>query len=432
MKKLVFFAAVAATVFSFNSCSKDDPAAAVNPDIFTDKATIEGVAYIQNAYGQSASDTYAPEGTKLSFSIPYSGSYGLGVAGSSGYYVATATVGANGAYSVELPARADGKPVQVAISSDDFIFDTAQENGDKKSVVYSLGTTSQYIVAGLKYEKVLQYTSNGLISESETWTSGTFKATLKYYDGAAEQNVPAGTKVTITIPRNAFVPAKVEDVILVKEVVGANGLLTFTHDAPTLENGGLSFTIAFDFAAEHVIAGVNDPKEIAYYYYYDSDAIFGGQSIEKILKVDTYSNSTLVAAPSNYTKDAKYSGTWSYYKNAVQTDDNKASIPAGKQVIVTIPYYYPPTYSTRSLSFVTTVGSNGLISFTVKAPAFEEYTSGFSTTIEVSFIADYTTSSTTKPYLYTISKSTAIFGDRAINETVTPTASRIEVPGESL
>jgi hypothetical protein len=248
MKKL-FYPAIflIATVFFFNGCADEDPAQGVSVDTFP-RATIEGYAYLNINQSSTAVVKYAPEGTLLSFTIPYSG---LGISGSSGNYVKTTPVKADGSYAVELPARADGTPVSVSISGAEILLKITTDDGKSVDQVFEVTSATQSIVAGFTYQKKLEYIKKEALQESETWKEATYQVKLEYYDGITKRIVPRDTEVKITVSKSEFVPERINDWIFF-EKVGSNGSLEIKTGAPSLLDGGLSFTWELAFTAEAI------------------------------------------------------------------------------------------------------------------------------------------------------------------------------------
>jgi hypothetical protein len=257
MKKL-FYPAIflIATVCFFNSCAEEDPAQGVSIEgTFTSQATIEGYAYLSTNKSSSEAIKYAPEGTVLSFTISYSD---LGISGSSGNYVKTTSVKADGSYSVELPARADGNQVAVSISGAEILLKITTDDGKSTDQVFKVDPTSQSIVAGFTYLKKLEYIEKEALQESETWKEATYQVKLEYNDGKTKR-VVKDTEVKITVPKTEFVPERINDWVFF-EKVGSNGSLEIKIGAPSLLDGGLSFTWELAFSAEAFTRYDTDPN----------------------------------------------------------------------------------------------------------------------------------------------------------------------------
>jgi hypothetical protein len=247
MKRLFYLVSLVATVCFFNSCAEEDPAQGISVNgTFTDKATIEGYVYLNTNISSSEAIKYAPAGTLLSFSIAYAD---LGVLGSPGNYLKTTTVDANGHYSVELPAKADGTSVTVKISGAQILKEITTDDGKSKDQVFEITQTVQDVEKGFTYQKKLEYREGSVLQVSETWEEGIYRVKLEYSDGIKKSPLPRDTEVKVTVSQNEFVPARTNDLVFIKKV-GSNGLLEIVLPAPTLLNGGLTFSWESVFVAE--------------------------------------------------------------------------------------------------------------------------------------------------------------------------------------
>ncbi|MDR2086661.1 MAG: hypothetical protein LBP72_05740 [Dysgonamonadaceae bacterium] len=283
MKKLFYPAILLiATVFFFNGCADEDPAQGVSVDTFP-RATIEGYAYLNINQSSTAVVKYAPEGTLLSFTIPYSG---LGISGSSGNYVKTTPVKADGSYAVELPARADGTPVTVSISGAEILLKITTDDGKSVDQIFKVNPVEEPIVAGFTYRKKLEYSQKEAFQVSATWEEAIYEVELEYSDGKTNLPVPKDTEVKITVSGNSFVPTRANDWVFFKKV-GFNGSLEIKMDAPSLFDGGLAFTWELAFRAEATefiydyVTGTEKPVSNDYKFYIkQTSTIYGGESVD--------------------------------------------------------------------------------------------------------------------------------------------------------
>jgi hypothetical protein len=390
MKKLFYSAILFATVFTLNSCGEEDPAQAISVDeTFTNRATIEGYVYLNTNKSSTETVTYAPEGTILSFVIAYED---LGVVDSDGNYVKTTTVSAEGTYSIDLPAKADGTPVPVNIQGAQVHFTVTSDDGKEKEQLFETLPATQYIIGGLVYQKKIEYTESDALRETENWTEGTYKATLKYYDGKEEKFVPVDTDVKITITKDQFVPERTNDLIFIAKT-GANGSLEIKQPAPSLLNGGLDLTLESAFIAEYVTDVVTNTASSYKYSLTASATIYGGETVNK--GTIPYQRGDKVSAN---TEKSWTNGTYTVklaYKTGAYDDNNDPvikAVPTGTSLEVRVPDYYSTT--TEPYKFVTTVGSGGLVTIELKAPPATEAPLTFSindVNPKVSFVAKFVT-----------------------------------------
>ncbi|MDR0681951.1 MAG: hypothetical protein LBG15_08930 [Dysgonamonadaceae bacterium] len=280
MKNLFYLAILIGGVFYFNSCVEEDPSQAINVEnAFPKKAVIEGYAYLNVNKSSTEIVKYAPENTLLSFAIAYNN---LGNFGSSGNYLRTTTVDANGYYSIELPTRNDGTPVTVQITGEQIQLTVTTEDGKSKKQIYEILPITQAIVSNFTYLKKLEYTEKEVFQESETWGKGIYRVAFEYYTGKDTTYVPKDTEVRITISKDQFVPKRTNDLVLIKKV-GANGLLEFETEAPSLLNGGLTFSLESAFIAKY-LTRIQDEEEIYNDYIFNISnwgVIYSGKTIER-------------------------------------------------------------------------------------------------------------------------------------------------------
>jgi len=160
MKKRIFACmAILAliTSVSLTSCSKEDPAEAVNFESFNlPTGTVSGIAHA-TMDGTSSSIQYAPSGTKLILTVPYSS---LGITGSTETYVTEATVGSNGTFTFSTPTKKDGSTT-VTISGNSFKADYYNGTDRKPRVYKTLGGTATLQPGGNAYIMV-EYGSGSL------------------------------------------------------------------------------------------------------------------------------------------------------------------------------------------------------------------------------------------------------------------------------
>jgi hypothetical protein len=294
MKRLFYLVSLITSVFFFNSCTEEDPAKGISADeTFTNKAIIEGYAYLSTNKSSTEAIKYVPEGTLLSFAIAYGNDYGgLGVPGSNGRYVKTTTVGANGRYSIELPTRADGVVSTVTISGAQVLLTVTTDDGKSRDQVFSLTPVTQEIISDFTYLKKLEYEEEAILQNSETWKEGTYRIKLEYSDGMRKLSVPQDTEVRVTVAKSEFVPERTNDLVFIKKV-GRNGLLEIKLPAPTLLDGGLTFAWELIFVAEAITryTSDNDGNPIPVYddyvfgfapfSNYIQSVIYGGKTVEK-------------------------------------------------------------------------------------------------------------------------------------------------------
>ncbi|KAA6328132.1 hypothetical protein EZS27_022946 [termite gut metagenome] len=282
MKKIFYLPTLVAILFSFSNCGNEDPAEMINIDkMFTTKASIEGYAYLNVSKSSTEVLQYAPEGTVLSFTISNESLLGNGFQGN---YVATATVEGNGRYSVSLPTRTDGISVPVSINGSQLYFTITQGDGSEEDVLFEVTSTSQIIETGFTYQKNVKYEKKEVLSSKQI--EGVYKATLKYHNGVELLNVPAKTKVEITILKNDL---SATDIFFIKEV-GNNGALEFKYSAPSVLTGGVAFSLNSVFVGNKITNATDMKISVAYYTLSLNDKIYGGITIDKGVQTYTLSN----------------------------------------------------------------------------------------------------------------------------------------------
>ncbi|MDR1372247.1 MAG: hypothetical protein LBJ17_03855 [Dysgonamonadaceae bacterium] len=286
-KKIYLATAVVAAVCVFNGCMGEDPATGISvEETFTQKATVEGYVYLNTNKSSTEAVKFAPAGTLLSFTIAYQD---LGVWESDGKYVKTASVDANGHYSVELPTRADGASVTTTIDGEQILLTVTTDDGKSREQVFRISPETQDISSNFTYLKKLDYTEGAVIQESQAWQEGIYTVKLEYSDGKRKLSVPRDTEVKVTVDKNRFIPARTNDLVFVKKV-GANGLLEIKLPAPTLitNDGGLAFTWKSVFVAEGFTKSIiEDGKIVEIYDEYIFTAvppnypvIYGGNTVD--------------------------------------------------------------------------------------------------------------------------------------------------------
>ena len=155
MKKRIFacMAALALiTSVSLTSCSKEDPAQAVDFNSFDlPTGTVSGIAHaITNS--TISTPQYAPQGTILFLTVSYAN---LGIAGSTETYVTTATVSSNGTFTFSTPTKKDG-PTNVKISGNSFT--ALYFNGvESTNYIYSTSGTTTTLQPGGKAFVTISY-----------------------------------------------------------------------------------------------------------------------------------------------------------------------------------------------------------------------------------------------------------------------------------
>ena len=282
MRNLFLFAGFALFfTVCLTSCGNEDPAEGVDVSkAFPTTATVEGFVYLNVNANTSPTDfrQFVPEGTLLSFTIAYGE---LGIEDASGNYVVTAEVGSDGRYSVEVPTKNDGTAVWVTINGNPFVLDV--KNGYRTETrLFTVAQNSQSVIKGFSYHKDLTYTGE-ILSETEAWVPGTFKARLIYRNDLQNSSqtapIPSGTEVTVTINRNQFVPARENDLVVIGQV-GSDGNFSITLPAPTVQmrSSGLTTHLRSD-----VILLVRDGDNSRRFRFSLSTtkSIFGGVEIDE-------------------------------------------------------------------------------------------------------------------------------------------------------
>ncbi|MCL2072615.1 MAG: hypothetical protein FWH18_01740 [Marinilabiliaceae bacterium] len=278
MRNLFCVALLATMILGIFSCAKDDPAEGINiEETFASRATVEGTVYLNINESPTNFIEFVPEGTILSFTIP---NIAFGIANATGNYVAYATVGNNGRYSVELPTRNDGGDINVTINGNPFTLDVT--NGSRietKLFELPLPLNTQSIISGFTYQKNLTYTQSGdNLMVTETWEKGNFRARF-VYNNPAETPIPSGTTVKITIKADQFVPKRVNDYVSTA-TIGSDGVLTFSLDAPTpqMRPGGLDVTLQ----SAVILNVTNGDQTIKYLFNLNKTyQIYGGADVDK-------------------------------------------------------------------------------------------------------------------------------------------------------
>ena len=151
MRKKIFvcMAALAlVTSISLTSCSKEDPAKAVDFNSFElPTGTISGIAHA-TTNGTVSTPQHAPSGTILFLTVSYAD---LGITGgSSENYVTTATVGSNGSFTFNVPTKKDGA-TNVKISGNSFTASYSDGSTSKNYVYTTSGTTTTLQPGGKAY-----------------------------------------------------------------------------------------------------------------------------------------------------------------------------------------------------------------------------------------------------------------------------------------
>ncbi|NDV46007.1 hypothetical protein D0T49_03000 [Paludibacter sp. 221] len=389
MKKLWF--AVLATAFLFASCGKEDPAQGVKIDeIFKSTATIKGVAYISSNTSDETALQFAPKDSKLIFTIANT-AYGLT---GSGNYVKEALVGEDGAFSVELPAKNDGGSVTVSISAEPIVL-TVNKNGVAVNQIFTLTAgTSEDIIKGYVYQKKLTYNAaNSDLGQTVNWEPGTYKATLQYYDGKNNVDVPADTEVKITVAKNLFTPVRAEDYVFI-EKVGANGALEFTMDAKALIDGGLAFTMKSSFVAKYttVTSGVETSLNYKFDLSSASGTIYGGITNDGGTKTFTKGTNPIETQDILSTwKESTFAVKYLYDKDAFDPANNYVAIPADAKVTIT---EYRTTVNTtlsnviKTMTYGEFIALNSGAGYKTLAPDPAISGSSLNVKIEINFLVD--------------------------------------------
>jgi hypothetical protein len=152
MRNLLLLFAVATLLFG--ACAKEDTAEGiVIGDTIKSTATINGIACLNVYTSEGLVQQFVPAGTQLLFTVENS-EYGINSA--DGKYVKEATVGANGAFTVTMPARTDGVAVAVSINGSPIVIDVNVDDRLEKQL-FTLTEVNEYVIKNFTYTKKLVY-----------------------------------------------------------------------------------------------------------------------------------------------------------------------------------------------------------------------------------------------------------------------------------
>lgn len=269
---------------SFNSCANEDPAEGLSIEsAFTSKATITGYVHLNTNQTSDNVIKFVPPGTQLSFTVKNS-AYGIS---SPGNYIATTTVGADGKYSIQVPATNDGTPIIVEINGNPVTVDEVASGSTKEKHLYELSTVSRSgVIKGFTYQTDLQYTLSSLTA-SEQWQTGTYKIKLQYPDdnfSTHKSDIISGTPVMLTVDKNDFIPPRQNDLVF-EAKVGADGVLTIAMLAPTIamNQKGLSVYLSSAVVLNCTTGEDSNGGDIKNKFIYtlnDAVTIYGGVDID--------------------------------------------------------------------------------------------------------------------------------------------------------
>ncbi|MDL2262048.1 hypothetical protein LJC11_00925 [Bacteroidales bacterium OttesenSCG-928-I21] len=419
LKKLLLVFVVFA--FIFNACAPEDPAEGVNIEqTVKSSATIEGVAYVNTNTSATTVQQFAPEGTLLIFTIDNS-DYGVS---SAGKVVKSTTVGAEGKYSVSVPARTDGQAVTVKINGSPILIDVTTPDKVEKQL-FKLSEVSENVVKELTYVKKLEYAKDVNITETANWTEGTYKATLKYNNGKEDVAVPEGTEVKITIAGDQFIPERSNDLVFV-EAVGANGMLEIKTMAPNLLEGGLTMDFESTFIADYIT--INSGIESTLKYTFElpllSGILFGNEIVDDGVKLYNLGSSVETADILSTWINGTYKVKFIHDNDLFAVDNNFTSIPENARMTITeYRSIVDPSLSdvVKTMTYGQFSALNSGEGYVTIAPNPEISTDALILGIEVNFIATKKDSETpegvgiTNKYNYAYSGSSLVRGDIVTN-----------------
>jgi len=158
MKKKLFLIALLAvlSVSFFSSCEKIEQSSPITiNDSSTTTAIISGFVYAQLDNTVTGYE-FAPSGTKLYFKIDVS-QLDMNVGEGERFYIVNGTVGANGAFSVKVPATSKG--VDVEILADDFTYDVKTGAATTETKEFELVPIVSSVIQGQSVVEDLYYIS---------------------------------------------------------------------------------------------------------------------------------------------------------------------------------------------------------------------------------------------------------------------------------
>jgi hypothetical protein len=266
MKKTFLIAAVATTVVltALSSCKKYEVSEYSVKNL--QKAVVTGI--VTTSFGVDQED-YAPSGTVLTFKIANS-EYGV-TGNEAGYYVVTSTVGDNGKYSVEIPLREDGNPVNVLVTSNSFIHSYKESDDisfDRKYVFNNSGfTVSQSAGNFFKFSFSPEILIKDLYGNNITPTSTvTFSGKLSYLSSYHYQN---GLSDTLPIPSGTTIKATIR---LTSELGSGNGFYREERTITVGTNGSYSLSVPMIESGRAVVL-LEGYKDCQYTVYNNSNEV---------------------------------------------------------------------------------------------------------------------------------------------------------------
>ena len=255
-----FALAILALSFSMFSCSEDELTSSPIEVDLTQSAVVKGIAYAELDLQTNGAE-FAPQGTSLMVTIPYSD---LSSNAKSGNWSKVVTVGANGAFEVTVPSN--NKGVTVTIKPTDFTADLKLENGSQiatQKTVYTSAEITASVKAGLTSFNNINFSIKS--SEVLGFTAllfGEITGELDENNGVSE-TLPTGTIIT-------FVGKKDSKVVWSKDFV-VNGK-TYTN---FLVPAGISITASWNFKTNKnvLITGTTQYQLVKYSYVGNSGAL---------------------------------------------------------------------------------------------------------------------------------------------------------------
>ncbi len=172
--------------------------------------------------------------------------------------------------------------------------------------------------------------------ESASWEEGTYNVSLKYNNGKEDVAVPAGTEVKVKIDKDDFIPARTNDLVFI-QTVGSNGVLSLTLPAPSLLNGGLTFTMESAFIADYitVTSGVESTSKYTFEISDEAGTIYGGQTIQAAQIIftqgDLVEETDIVSTWTNATYKVRYV----YDRDNYDNSNPYSSIPDDAKITIT-------------------------------------------------------------------------------------------------
>jgi len=269
MKKILFFSIIAA--FALSACSPYEVTEPVTTASL-EKATVNGIAFA-NTDLTDPELKFAPEGTKIKFTIDYAD---FGITGTTGTFAAEAKVGKNGEYTITLPAIAAA--VTYKIACEEFITDEVQSSSSSKKTYAVAGAQTIAVQENFTYIKNFTYAAGAAVSTVLNWTeTGKFETKLEYTrdeNTATKVEIPANTEVIVTISKNDL---KTENDKVFTVNVGTAGKLVIEHLCPPLTEA--TNTLPFNIRAAVIlpVKKLGDPDDT--YALYTIPAAFSNYNL---------------------------------------------------------------------------------------------------------------------------------------------------------